>query len=183
MNTRAIHICRNHWVLSPERAAFWLEKSVVVIADPHVGKSATFRAYGIPIPGGTTQDDLKRLTRLIMEYRPEQLIILGDLMHARAGNTPGLRLKIMAWRSRFSGLPISLIQGNHDRSSGLPPAAFRIDRMQLEMEIPPFLFAHEPRSDDAHYVIAGHVHPAVRLFSSGRQRENLLRLVIIRTDQ
>jgi DNA ligase-associated metallophosphoesterase len=173
MKTKTVHMCRKSWVLSPGRAAFWLEKKILVIADPHFGKAAAFRAHGIPIPGGTTRDDLKRLADLIIQFRPEELIILGDLMHGRAGNTPGLRLKIKAWRDRFSNLPLRLIQGNHDRRSGHPPREFRIDRIQEEMEVAPFLFTHEPRASDGHYVIAGHVHPSVRLVSPGRHRETL----------
>jgi DNA ligase-associated metallophosphoesterase len=173
MKTGTIQIEDNSWVLSPERAAFWMQEKILVVADPHFGKAAAFRAHGIPIPGGTTRDDLNRLARLILRHRPEQLIILGDLMHARRGNTPALRQKIKAWRSRFPGLPIALIQGNHDRNAGRVPEEFQIDRIRKEERIGPFLFAHEPRTSNDLYVFAGHVHPCVRLFDIGKHRKSL----------
>jgi DNA ligase-associated metallophosphoesterase len=172
MSTQTIQIYGNSWVLCPERAAFWLEKKILVLADPHFGKAGTFRAHGIPIPVGSTKDDLKRLSGLLMQYRPERLLILGDLLHAKPGNTPALRRKIKAWRRQFPALPISLVRGNHDRMSGLPPEEFQIDQLQLEMEVPPFRFVHEPRAFDSHYAICGHVHPALRLIN-GMERETL----------
>ena len=35
------------------------------VADLHLGKSATFRARGLPVPSGTTQDNLRRLAALV----------------------------------------------------------------------------------------------------------------------
>ena len=37
----------------------------------------------------------------------------------------------------------------------------------------PFVLAHHPVASDAGYVLAGHVHPSVRLYGSGRQRLRL----------
>ncbi|HET7427286.1 MAG TPA: DEAD/DEAH box helicase, partial [Gemmatimonadales bacterium] len=47
-------------VLLPERALFWPRTATLVVADLHWGKAATFRAAGIPIPTGTTGEDLAR---------------------------------------------------------------------------------------------------------------------------
>jgi metallophosphoesterase superfamily enzyme len=37
----------------------------------------------------------------------------------------------------------------------------------------PFAFAHHPAAIEGRYVLAGHVHPAVRLRGPGRQHERL----------
>jgi len=55
------------WRALPERAALWLQPRWLVVADAHVGKAATFRARGVPVPEGTTQANLARLTALIEE--------------------------------------------------------------------------------------------------------------------
>ena len=47
--------------LLPERALYWPRACTLVVADVHWGKAATFRAAGIPIPSGTTTEDLARL--------------------------------------------------------------------------------------------------------------------------
>jgi metallophosphoesterase superfamily enzyme len=39
--------------------------------------------------------------------------------------------------------------------------------------VPPFVLAHHPVPSGEGYVIAGHVHPGVRLHGAGRQRERL----------
>ena len=44
-------------ILSPERALFWCEEKLLVVADPHFGKAQMFRDKAIPIPGGTTAGD------------------------------------------------------------------------------------------------------------------------------
>src|SRR5215211_5787433 len=47
--------------LLAERALWWPNASTLIVADLHWGKASTFRAAGIPIPIGTTSDDLARL--------------------------------------------------------------------------------------------------------------------------
>jgi metallophosphoesterase superfamily enzyme len=37
----------------------------------------------------------------------------------------------------------------------------------------PFALQHEPDRHPSHYVLAGHVHPAYRLYGKGRQRLRL----------
>ena len=76
------------WELLPQRAAFWIERRWLVIADAHFGKAATFRARGVPVPQGTTADNLDRLDRLIDDLRPTTVVFLGDLFHAREAHAP-----------------------------------------------------------------------------------------------
>ena len=47
--------------LLPEMAAWLPKHRALVVTDLHLGKSATFRARGIPIPEGETRADLARL--------------------------------------------------------------------------------------------------------------------------
>ena len=47
-----------------ERALYWPRAKTLFIADAHLGKAAAFRAGGVPLPAGTTADDLSRLARL-----------------------------------------------------------------------------------------------------------------------
>ncbi len=39
---------------------------MLLIADPHFGKAASFRSRGIAVPVGTTRYDLDRLAELII---------------------------------------------------------------------------------------------------------------------
>ena len=45
-----------------DRAMYWAATRTLIVADVHVGKAATFRALGVPVPGGITAKDLARLS-------------------------------------------------------------------------------------------------------------------------
>jgi uncharacterized protein len=92
-------------MLLPERALYWPRAASLVAADFHWGKGATFRAAGIPVPTGTTGDDLRRLDGALQRTCARRLIILGDLFHARAGRIATRTLaELRAWREGRSDL-------------------------------------------------------------------------------
>lgn len=160
-------------VLLPERALFHPRSRSLLIADPHWGKAAAFRAAGLAVPGGTTREGLARLTRAIERVDPARLVILGDLFHARESKAQATLEAAFAWRTRHSGLPVVLIRGNHDRHAGDPPRELGIDCCDPPCADPPFVLSHHPVDSEDGYVLAGHVHPAVTLRGAGRQRERL----------
>ncbi len=167
------HLLGQHLILHPDRAIFWKEKNLLVIADPHFGKAQVFRESGIAVPGGTTLDDLRRLSMLIERFKPDMLVILGDLIHDRMNNPARLNLLFDQWRRRHRNVQLYLITGNHDVRSGAPPAPFRFDRVATKSSAPPFIFTHKPKSDSSLYGIAGHLHPAVTISGKARQNETL----------
>jgi DNA ligase-associated metallophosphoesterase len=159
------------WRLLPERAAYWHDGACLVIADAHFGKAAAFRARGVPVPQGTTHDNLKRLTALIARLRPRRLVFLGDLFHARESHAPETIEAMSVWRRQHAVLDLVLVEGNHDRHAGTPPAA-----LGVRVEAEPWLcgdiaFCHHPQHAAGHTVVAGHLHPCVRLH--GRAGESL----------
>ncbi len=155
-------------VLLPERAAWWPRRSTLIVADLHWGKDATFRAAGIPVPGGAVVDDLSRLSRALERTGAERLVVLGDMLHARSGARAVTTQDTLGrWRERHRDLEITLVRGNHDRHAGDPPAAFGISCEDEPMPEPPFVLRHHPAEEDGGYVLAGHVHPAVRLRGPG----------------
>ncbi|PEN11168.1 DEAD/DEAH box helicase [Longibacter salinarum] len=159
--------------LLPGRAAYWAERKTLLVADVHVGKDATFRAEAIPLPLGSTDSDLQKLTGLIRQTRAERLIVLGDLYHARSGMTEGTLQALRAWRSNQKTLNVVLVRGNHDRHAGASPADLDIDEHEGPLHEGPFCFRHEPSSSDTGYVVCGHLHPGVVLRGRGGQRERL----------
>lgn len=159
--------------LLPERAAFWEEAGWLLVADAHWGKAATFRAGGIPVPGGTTREGMHRLTRALEYTGAEAIVFLGDFLHARSGRAAGTLRTLTAWRERHPHLDLLLIRGNHDREAGDPPEDLRIRCVDAPLREGPFLLAHHPTGSPAAYGIAGHVHPAVRLAGRARERQRL----------
>ncbi|CAN5814167.1 ligase-associated DNA damage response endonuclease PdeM [soil metagenome] len=160
--------------LLPERALFWQRACTLVVADVHWGKGATFRAAGIPIPGGTTGEDLARLDAALARTGARRLVVLGDLFHAKAGRVATRTLAALReWRERCSRLEIQLVRGNHDRHAGDPPDDLRINCVNSPAFLPPFVLRHEPRESAEGYTLAGHQHPGLVVSGPALQRERL----------
>lgn len=159
-----VEIGGTQWALLPERAAFWCERRWLVVADAHFGKAATFRARGVPVPHGTTAENLARLGRLIDRLQPTTIVFLGDLFHAREAHAAATLAALYAWRERYAALALVLVEGNHDRAAGAPPAALRIHVEFDPWQVGDLAFCHYPRFIQSAHAIAGHLHPAIRLY-------------------
>ena len=160
-------------LLLPERAAFWSRQSMLLVADPHWGKAATFRVSGIPVPAGTTSDAIARLDSIIMRTGARKICFLGDLLHAREGRSQGMFDSLRSWRERHRELEVVLVRGNHDKRAGDPPGELRFDCVDAPSVSAPFVLAHHPVASERGYVISGHVHPGIRLYGRGGMRERL----------
>ena len=112
------------WLLG-DKALYWPARRVMLVADVHIGKAAAFRAQHLPVPRGTTQSTLQRLDRLLTSYPCEELIVLGDFLHARTGRAAATLERVRQWRERHARLKITLIRGNHDLHAGDPPEGLR----------------------------------------------------------
>ena len=160
-----VTIGKGHWDLE-QRAAYFRERRWLVIADVHFGKAATFRARGIPVPRGTTHDNLRRIDMLIDRFDPLAVIVLGDFFHAREAHAPDTLEALHAWRERRTALELVLVEGNHDRAAGALPGGLRIDCVPEPWRVGGYAFCHLPQFVDGADVLAGHLHPAIRV--SGR---------------
>lgn len=165
-------------VLLPEPALFWVRTASLLVADVHLGKAAAFRAAALPMPGGTTSDALARLDSALDRTGARRLLVLGDLLHARAGRAPRTLAAVAAWRERRPELEILLVRGNHDRGAGDPPAEWGVRCVDEPWREAPFELRHHPAETTpadglSGYRLAGHIHPAVQLTGSGGMRERL----------
>lgn len=157
-------------LLLPECGVFDPRTQTLWLADVHLGKAAAFRRAGVPVPAGTTQHNLARIAALIEAYDACRLIFLGDLVHARASWTPALAERLLAFRRAHDHVAMTLVMGNHDARAGAPAAHFDIEIAPDSYRCGAICGVHEPLNDDADIdadlVLAGHIHPAVRLASS-----------------
>jgi DNA ligase-associated metallophosphoesterase len=152
-----------HWILLAQRAAFWIERRWLVIADAHFGKAAAFRARGVPVPQGTTTENLARLDALVNALEPEAIVFLGDLFHAPEAHAPATLSAFHAWREQHQALDLVLVEGNHDLAAGRPPVTLRIHCEAEPWRVEAMALCHHPQAVPDASVIAGHIHPAVRL--------------------
>lgn len=160
-------------VLLPERAVYWVREETLLAADTHWGKAAAFRAASFPIPDAMTGDDLARLARMVERTGARRLIVLGDMLHSRAGRAPETLDAIAAWRAARPDLEILLVRGNHDQHAGDPPAGWNVRCHDEPLELAPFVLRHKPAESSSGYSLAGHIHPGVRLSGRGGQELKL----------
>ena len=146
-------------LLLGEKALYWPRERMLVIADIHFGKAAAFRALGVPVPRGTTTENLDRLDALMALHPVERILFLGDFLHARAAHATATLAAMLAWRLRHPGLELLLVRGNHDRHAGDPAAALGMTIVDEPYDVAPFSFCHHPDIAADGYVMAGHVHP------------------------
>ena len=172
--------------LTGDRAIWWADERALLLADVHLGKPASFRERGAPVPEDVTAGDLARMDALIARYAPERLVILGDLAHDRAAWHSTTLDAFAAWRATHSGLGVVLVRGNHDRWAADPPASLGIEVVEpgwvLGSGDRRLAMHHEPPSESrdqagpekATPALCGHLHPGVRLHHArGRGRPGL----------
>jgi DNA ligase-associated metallophosphoesterase len=146
--------------LLPHRCVWWPGSATLLVADLHWGKSETFRVAGAPVPGGVLEADLARLDAAVSETGARRVLVLGDLLHAGVGITPGLVEQIRAWRAGPArDVELTVVRGNHDRRIALVAEAWGLTVHQGTLREGPFAFQHEPGEEDGCFTWAGHIHP------------------------
>ena len=154
-------------MLLPEKAVFWPRVRALFIADFHLGKAAAFRHAGIPMPAGTTSENLARLDSAVDRTKAAQVVFLGDFLHAKDGRAARTLDKFNEWRGARGDLELTLVRGNHDTRAGDPPESFGMRCIDPGSAFGPFVLNHEPGAVRGGYALAGHIHPAVRLHGDG----------------
>ncbi len=155
------------------RRAVWLEReSVLAVADLHLGYVWAQRAEGNLLPLSAPDDALVRLAGLIREYRPREVVVLGDIVH-RAVSLEPIREELRQLCRLCSELPetrLQLLAGNHDRALAMLLRECKIALpLTPQARIGPHVFLHgdRPSADGAPgeggRVFMGHEHPAISI--------------------
>ncbi|QTN39217.1 ligase-associated DNA damage response endonuclease PdeM [Cryomorphaceae bacterium] len=166
MRTATVEIRGELLELLPEKAVWWAGRHALVLSDTHFGKVTHFRRNGLYVPSSAKLETIKRLEWLIVKYQPETVFVLGDLFHSASNEETQDVMDLLA---RHPEIRFVVVIGNHDRHH--EPLLEKLGWESVyEWEEGPFTFVHEPQSIDGRYVLAGHIHPAVRLQGKGRQR-------------
>lgn len=161
-------------LLSYEKIIFWESKSVLFLADAHLGKSTHFRKAGIAVPNELIFSEIERLDELISKYRPKSIYFLGDLFHSHLNVEWQLFTRFL---EKHPLIEFTLIKGNHDI---LPASNYQQKNFRCENEpfhLGNFLLSHHPLSDEDlknhpdTTNFAGHIHPGIHI--SGKGRSNL----------
>ncbi|WP_424361173.1 ligase-associated DNA damage response endonuclease PdeM [Methylocystis parvus] len=163
--------------LLPERAVWQSQTRTLWIADLHLGKAASFRAHGQPVPRGTTQENLARLGALIDAHDARRLVVLGDFFHARSGRTQGLLTQLREWRAARGGAECVVVRGNHDLHAGDAPADCGFESLDEPFALNGVEGWHHvvgvETGTAGPILLSGHIHPVARLSGPGHDRLRL----------
>jgi DNA ligase-associated metallophosphoesterase len=150
-----------------QKALYWPGQATLFIADFHLGKAASFRSAGIPLPSGTTTEMTGRLASIVAATGARRIVFLGDFLHSKAGRAVKTLARFALWREAHRDLALTLVRGNHDEHAGDPPAEWGITCVAEGAALGPFILAHHPQPRAKGYTLAGHLHPAVWLSEQG----------------
>ncbi len=163
---------KNTFWLSTDRCLYWEEEKALIVADLHFGKTGHFRKAGIAVPQNVFKEDLQRLVSCIQHFKPEKLIVVGDLFHSEANKELELFKK---WRKDLSSLTVQLVKGNHDILADEWYEKAGIEIMNYELRIKNFIFLHDihhPSSIIHHsslFTFSGHIHPGIYIKGMSKQ--------------
>ncbi len=163
------NILNNTFLLSAERCIFWEEKKILIVSDLHLGKTGHFRKSGIAIPQAVFKEDMQCLVTQLQTFKPQQLIIIGDMFHSESNKEHDFFLK---WRKDFASLPIHLVKGNHDILQENWYSLAEITIHKCELAIDNFIFVHDIHdctiTNDC-YIFSGHIHPSITVKGLAKQ--------------
>ncbi len=180
----SINIRQQEVILRGDGTVFIPDQRALLVADLHLGKDASFRAGGIPVPAGINAATLMALAKSIESTHPETLYLLGDLIHDRDSMSDDLIEDFAFWRAKHRDLLVTLIRGNHDRHVKQFPESWDL-KVVREIDIEPFQLRHEvseaslAASDLVQF--GGHWHPVI---TTGRGADKMrLRCFVVEPRQ
>ncbi|MFB3766004.1 MAG: metallophosphoesterase [Methanotrichaceae archaeon] len=144
------------------------EQRVLVAADIHLGLEYELWLGGASIPSQTDRI-LDRLKKYVIELKPDRLVLVGDVKHNVPKTSWQERREVPYFLRELSRyVKVDLVPGNHDSgiasmapegTSVRPSSGFILDGIG-------YFHGHTWPSIglfDSELLIAGHIHPALRL--------------------
>jgi len=140
---------------------------IMIVADLHIGWEMALSEKGIHIPTQTPKL-LKKLTSLISLYKPEKLLILGDIKHTVATAEIGEWHDVPDFFNELKKQTqeISVIRGNHDGNLEplLPENIKILPATGITIGEVGFFHGHRwpsPTLLKCRTLVMGHVHPVL----------------------
>jgi len=139
----------------------------LVIADPHLGWETALQEKGIHVPSQTPKL-LEKLKALLIDVKPEALLVLGDVKYTFVASAPEEWRDIPGFFSEIGKYvsDIGVIRGNHDGNleSMLPENVKMFPASGLVVGDVGLFHGHKwpsPSLLQCKTLIMGHLHPVV----------------------
>ena len=145
------------------RSLFLPKTKELLICDIHLGKADYFQQNGIPLTNNSDENNFTRIIRIVKQYNPEKLIILGDLFHSKYSIDKNLQKKVEEL-PEILNINVELVLGNHD--IGCDIKNLKVFDIRKTKNI---ILSHEPINlvNNKFLNICGHYHPKLYLKNNG----------------
>lgn len=160
---QSLSIAGKAFIADMSGALYWPSEDALIVADLHLEKGSSFAARGQMLPPYDTRETLAKLAAAIDRHDAATVIALGDSLHDlaapdRMDEDARETLRIMQADREWIW-----VTGNHDPA--IPHALGGHVRPELTVE--GITLRHEPRPGRVTHEIAGHLHPAARIYLHG----------------
>ncbi len=135
------------------------EERVLVVADLHLEKGASFARRGVMLPPYDSASTLAQLSAAIRRHAPRRVICLGDSFHRRDSALLLDTQTRAGLEALMAGREWIWIAGNHDPDA---PAGLAGETL-VGLELHGVHLRHEPDAAAAMPEIAGHLHPVAKI--------------------
>jgi hypothetical protein len=152
-------------MLDPSGAAWWAERSTLLVADLHLEKGSGFAKGGRLLPPYDTRATIERLAVVLRRYRPARVVALGDSFHDREAAARMAAADAALLERLVAEHEWIWIAGNHDPA---PPQSLG-GSVQAELVLPPLVFRHQPEPGHVAGEVCGHFHPKAAVRARGRR--------------
>ena len=159
---------QQQFILRGDGTVFLPEFNALLVADLHLGKTASFRAAGVAVPDGVDASTLDLLSASITETKPASIYLLGDLIHDRDSMTSQLIAAFADWRKAHAKIEMHLVRGNHDRHVKAFPESWQLSE-SFSQTLGSFQLVHEvpdesnPNQSPDVCQFGGHWHPVINV--------------------
>ena len=144
--------------LDPAGCLFWPRLSLLAVADLHLEKGSACARRGQLVPRWDSRVALARLSALVAQYRPRQVVAVGDSFHDDQAASRLDQGDLAALDAMACLAQLVWVTGNHDPS---PPAGVPGDTVDV-FAAGPLVFRHQARRG-ATGEVSGHYHPKARV--------------------
>ena len=151
-----------------EPALFIKEEKILVVADLHIGIESELQEQGVHAPPQTPLM-LQRLQRLCSNYKPEDIVLLGDVKHMIPSSTIQERSNVKQFLQQVQSFGcVHIIPGNHDGNlHRFVPEGIHFHPSNGEiLGDMGFIHGHRwPREEimECGQVVVAHAHPTIML--------------------
>ena len=162
MSSQLIKFANEDFYAYPNSALYWKRLNIIIVADLHLGKSISFAKQKQFLPPYDTKETLTKLFKIINEFEPSKLIIVGDLLHDMFSVLSFQEKDYQNFNKYIKKTEFIWVQGNHD--SDVEINGFS---KVLDYKVDQINFNHIP-IQTTNFQICGHYHPKVKISHRGK---------------